>query len=141
MNQNRRSEVSVYDEIQAERKAQDEQWGGPDHDDLYVVWDWSAFLRKFADKAHEEGDQEWIGDMRSWKPGSFSARRRRLVQIAALAVAEIESIDRNRMRARNQGNWSPTAAPLGHVVLLPPDINPDEEAARDDWRDSAPDAR
>lgn len=96
--------MSVYDEIQAERQAQDEQWGGQDHDDSHVIWDWSSFLRRFAQKAHDEGDQEWEGDNRRWKPSSFSARRRRLIQVAALAVAEIESIDRNRERAASTLN-------------------------------------
>ena len=93
------SRASVYEEIQAERREQDKQWGGPNHDDGHILYDWNFVVRKFLDKAAVEGEQEWKGDLGGWKPSSFSARRRRLVQVAAVVVAEIESIDRNRRRA------------------------------------------
>lgn len=75
----------VYVDIRAERERQDMQWGGPEHDDEHAPADWLHFI----DKQSTEGflDDE-LGEQ---EPGSY---RMRLVKIAALAVAAIESHDR-----------------------------------------------
>lgn len=82
----------IFGEVRAEREAQDGQWGGPDHDDAHTrdgdgdAWpDYiSAQLKKLA------GERTWAvaGE------GERRVTRARLVKIAALAVAGIESIDR-----------------------------------------------
>lgn len=78
--------MSVYDDIKAERQRQDEKWGGPEHDDLHHEGDWVEFILEHANKA-------LVG------PGvhlaSLAGYRRRLVEVAALAVAAIESLDRS----------------------------------------------
>lgn len=81
---------NVFAEIAAERVRQDEQWGGPEHDDTHGPADWMHFI----DKQTVAGvfDVE-LGEE---KPGSY---RRRLVKIAALAVAAIESHDRVMARS------------------------------------------
>lgn len=73
-----RTEAGVYAEIRAERERQDAQWGGPPHDDKHSLFDWREYRIKFENRA------------------VFDRERRRdaLVKIAALAVAEIESLDR-----------------------------------------------
>lgn len=78
----------IFDEIKAERKAQDEQWGGPEHDDGHSWFDFLRFIRKqncLAENEHEKtfNTEKLIGMARA-----------RFVKIAALAVAAIESIDR-----------------------------------------------
>lgn len=70
----------VYDEIRLERMRQDEKWGGPDHDDEHLVHNWSYSINQHANAAY-------------FAPSSEESRRE-LVQVAALAVAAIESLDR-----------------------------------------------
>ena len=69
--------MSIYDEIKAERERQDAQWGGPEHDDRHAPIEWSSYRARFERRG-----------------GQGASRRANLVKIAALAVAEIESIDR-----------------------------------------------
>lgn len=76
--------MSVYDEIREERARQDEKWGGPEHDDEHSRDDWTCFIDdKTTDAENTENDADY---------------RRRLIQIAALAVAAIESLDRHTAR-------------------------------------------
>ena len=77
--------MSIYDEIADERAAQDKQWGGPDHDDQHIGADWREYREKFEDRAFF---------------GYGATRREALIKIAALAVAQIESIDRMASRGR-----------------------------------------
>lgn len=72
-------------EVIQERERQDEQWGGPEHDDSHFIYEWLQFI----DDQYEKGMHEWICG------GGRNKIRARLVKIAALAFAGIESIDRN----------------------------------------------
>lgn len=71
---------NIIQEIQNERQSQDNQWGGPNHDDTHSGEDWLRFIDHQGAKARlsEEGGQI----------------RHRLIKIAALAIAGIESLDR-----------------------------------------------
>lgn len=69
--------VAIVAEIHAERDRQDAQWGGVEHDDCHSSSDWMDFIDHQLDRWHEEGEA-----------------RVRLIRIAALAIAGIESIDR-----------------------------------------------
>jgi hypothetical protein len=64
-----------------ERQLQDAEWGGNDHDDKHDFFDWRQFIYKQLTAA-------------SMEAGQFDRQRKRLVKIAALAVAAIESMDR-----------------------------------------------
>lgn len=68
------------DDIAQERAAQDQQWGGPAHDDEHASADWVWLIRSQIDAADPNDP------------------RGRLVKIAALAIAGIESIDRRATR-------------------------------------------
>ncbi len=70
----------VLDEVMEERRRQDEQWGGPEHDDGHINSDWVGFI----------GLQ--LGRL---SVGS-AAYRETMVKIAALAVSAIESHDRKK---------------------------------------------
>lgn len=74
----------AYAEVQAERARQDEQWGGPSHDDQHDPVDWDGFIEYQAYWGREQDP------------------RRRFVKIAALAIAAIESIDR-KSQGKPQG--------------------------------------
>ncbi len=78
----------VYADIRAERARQDAQWGGPEHDDRHIISDWRDYRQKFEHRASVTVS------------GSNQAMRRdALVKIAALAVAQVEALDREHPRA------------------------------------------
>lgn len=69
-------------QVMRERKRQDDKWGGPEHDDQHDIRHWYGLINECL-----------------YMPTDFAlvdpvAARRYLVEIAALAVAAIESIDR-----------------------------------------------
>ena len=75
--------MSVYDEIRMERNRQDEQWGGRAHDDKHLSDDWLSYIECQLDRVEfydgEEPDANY---------------RQRLIKIAAIAIAAVESLDR-----------------------------------------------
>jgi hypothetical protein len=79
----------VYAEVLAERAKQDAQWGGPAHDDTHTTDDWMGEVVQQVKKAAKDvGEAEMCGA--SVPP----IVRARLIKIAALAIAGVESIDR-----------------------------------------------
>lgn len=83
--------MTVYDEIAAERERQDDEWGGPGHDDGHHVISWHSFINKQMElmlwpiySAAQLGPN----------PGDIALIRERLLKIAALAVAGMEALDR-----------------------------------------------
>lgn len=74
--------VQAYTDIAAERIAQDAEHGGPDHDDTHTLVEWQGFISERLPALE----------------GGHSEVREALVEIAALAVAAIESIDRKEGR-------------------------------------------
>lgn len=74
--------MNIYDEIRAERERQDAKWGGPEHDDQHTAHDWWWFIR------------ERIGQR----------REQAFIEVAALAVAAVESIRRKRSCRRHRTN-------------------------------------
>jgi hypothetical protein len=71
--------MTIYEEIARERKLQDDIHGGPEHDDEHTAEDWVAFICKQAGKS---------------LIGIEHPARNRMICVAALAVAAVESIDR-----------------------------------------------
>lgn len=67
----------VLQDILAERASQDAQWGGPAHDDEHFIEDWLDFIEKQTQTARVVID--------------YDDRNKRLVKIAALAIAALES--------------------------------------------------
>lgn len=75
--------LGILEEIDAERLAQDRQWGGPSHDDGHNCNDWIAIMvRHLGLAASDEGAE--CGER----------FRRQLIRMAALAIAATESFDR-----------------------------------------------
>lgn len=73
----------VYEKIQDERGRQDAKWGGPTHDDRWTPLDWHEMIADY---------NAWA--RRMWAMGSLDKAEQRFVQVAALAIAAIESIER-----------------------------------------------
>jgi hypothetical protein len=81
--------VNVYDEIKAERKYQDDKWGTEVDDTLNTPWMWVSYITAYATK---------------WMKGTFAPLekpvvddfRNKMIKTAAICVAAVESIDRQR---------------------------------------------
>ena len=70
-------------DVETERARQDAYWGGPVHDDNHSATEWCLILNARLGKASEAAIDR-----------DFPEARRRLIQIAAVAVAAVESLDR-----------------------------------------------
>lgn len=79
--------TAIIAEIHAERDKQDAQWGGPEHDDGHTSDEWFGFIEKQTSAYRAEASPYVAMD---------ASARGRLVKVAALAIAAIEAIDRNR---------------------------------------------
>lgn len=92
----------VIHEVYAERVAQEEKWGEQNHEDGTGF----AYLKAQADKARRECDAAAAAGRVTWRlilreeyrealaAPSVAELRAELVQVAAVAVAWIEAIDR-----------------------------------------------
>lgn len=70
-------------EVAAERRRQDARWGGAAHDDAQPMEAFAGLIRDHA---------AWA--CVAQRAGAHGEARERLIQIAALAVAAAESLDR-----------------------------------------------
>lgn len=75
----------VYQDIEDERERQDAQWGGPEHDDQHSYWDWLDYIERQSVRCQTAGLARNIPEMRA-----------RLIKIAALSVAAVQSLDRKQ---------------------------------------------
>lgn len=76
----------ILGEVLEERERQDRKWGGPNHDDQH---DTATFVQLIEDYAG------WARVMAGMD--SHDKARQRLIQVAALAVASVEAIDRRKL--------------------------------------------
>lgn len=76
----------ILSEIEKERARQDSKWGGASHDDQHSTADFCRWIKNYAGWADQMADAH-----------SFEKARNRLIQVAALAVAAVESIERRTM--------------------------------------------
>jgi len=72
---------NIFDEIENERNKQDAQWGGPEHDDTHSTFEFRLQIDRQAGFIQHN-------------PQSVADDRQRLIKIAALAFAAVQSIDR-----------------------------------------------
>ena len=87
-------------DITRERLVQDEQWGGHNHDDEHKPEDWEVFIMQHASRltCGQPGPDHAKTPLGAYVVGPTKDYRERLVKIAALAVAAIESFDRKTQR-------------------------------------------
>ena len=83
---NTRAALGLLAEVAAEREHQDSKWGGPAHDDHHSTADFVQLIEDYAG---------WARTMAGMN--SHDKARQRLVQVAALALAACERIDRARL--------------------------------------------
>lgn len=79
------SQQDILNAIVKHRAEQDIEHGGPAHDDTHSRRDWADFLQNQVSKTHA-----------SHPATSVKNYRERLIKIAALAVAALESEERLR---------------------------------------------
>jgi hypothetical protein len=80
---------SIYKEIVAERTYQKQRWGDEADDTLNTPWMWAAYISQYATK--------WMaGTFLPLKPDVTDAFRAGMIKVATLAIAAIESVDRQR---------------------------------------------
>lgn len=92
----------ILSEILSERKYQDDKWGTEVDDTKNTPWMWAAYISQYATR---------------WMAGTFLPLKRDvtddfrtcMVKVATIAVAAIESIDRQRA-----GTWKATFYEEGH---------------------------
>ncbi|MCK5609395.1 hypothetical protein KAR91_46410 [Candidatus Pacearchaeota archaeon] len=75
--------LNIVNEVISERNRQDKKWGGAEHDDKHAPSEFVQWIEDYAG---------WARMMSSML--SYDRARKRLIQIAALAIAAVESIDR-----------------------------------------------
>lgn len=81
--------MTIYDDIRKEREYQDNKWGHEADDTLNTPWMWAAYIARYST---------------NWMKGTFlpigtevtDAFRASMIKVAALAIAAIESLDRQR---------------------------------------------
>ncbi len=85
-----------------ERQRQDEKWGGPEHDDLHTTADFAQLAQDYAG---------WARVMSGM--GSADKAQRRMLQVAALALADVERAMRyfDAARAADTASRQDAAAP------------------------------
>lgn len=85
----------VTDEVQEERRKQNAKWGPQNHAPL----EWIAILgEEFGEASKEALEHHWAGTHYPIDPLRLARLRGELMQVAAVAVAAIESLDRNEMK-------------------------------------------
>lgn len=75
----------VIRDVLDRRAAQDKQWGGAEHDDEHDILDWLSFIGKQGRKIMETYGLQEVHERYA---------RDRFIDIAALAIAAAESLDR-----------------------------------------------
>ncbi len=81
--------MTIYDEIETERKYQRKRWGNDADDTSNTPFHFASYIAHYATR--------WMAG--EWVPlrrGTTDAFRQAMVKVAAIAVAAIESVDRQR---------------------------------------------
>lgn len=73
--------MRILGHIEAERDAQDEQWGGHEHDDQHTPEEWQGILQRYVNRLADNTPMDFRTD---------------LIKITAIGLAAIESFDRQQ---------------------------------------------
>lgn len=78
---------SVLEKIYKERLRQDAKWGGPEHDDSHEIGMWLELIKERVDTIHQDYATS------AQRPDDVT---KLLIEVAAIAAAAVESIERTR---------------------------------------------
>ena len=87
------NQTHILAEIQAERARQDTKWEPQNHS----VIEWCAILGEEVGEANKHALQAHFSKDVDYALAQLQAYRAELIQIAAVAVAMVESLDRNEL--------------------------------------------
>lgn len=87
--------LRVAVEVVLERLSQDEQWGGPSHDDGHGPGDWERFILYFLQLAPESRGLPGFAAGAHSQATATPHWRKRMKQMAALSLAAMQWYDRN----------------------------------------------
>ncbi len=76
---NEDGKIPVFSDILRRRIYQDEKWGGPEHDDSETQENWQSYITEYANATGRAEQYDF---------------RKRMIDVAALAIAAVESHDR-----------------------------------------------
>lgn len=82
----------VLAQVAQERQRQIDKWGPQNHAPI----EWLAILMEEVGEASKEGLEAHF--TKFYADGSYKQMRHELIQVAAVAVAMIESLDRNQLK-------------------------------------------
>jgi hypothetical protein len=85
------SRESIHREVDGERDHQDEKYGGPEHDDQHLPNDWIAMVARYGG-----GAAAYPTCSKTLTPADRRRFRKGMIQVAGIAFAAIESVDRLR---------------------------------------------
>lgn len=88
---------AVMADVRQRRREQDATHGGEAHDDTHYYGDWVRFINKYAQKAYASAVRDRLGVVTGAHGDDYEAA---LVDIAALAIAAIQSHRRVKHRGR-----------------------------------------
>lgn len=80
--------MTVYEEIQAERTYQNNKWGTACDDSLNTPWMWASYISQYA--------TSWMRGAFAINDGDAKNFRKAMIKVAAIAVAAVESLDRQQ---------------------------------------------
>lgn len=84
----------VLAHVARERSRQDAKWGPQNHTPI----EWIAILSEEVGEASKEAlEHHWAGKYYPSDPERLGRLRSELIQVAAVAVAAVESLDRNEL--------------------------------------------
>lgn len=84
----------ILEEIRTERERQDKKWGEQNHHPM----EWLAILGEEVGEANKAAlEAHFSGYERT---GNLSDYREELIQVAAVAIAMVESLDRDKWNVR-----------------------------------------
>ena len=81
----------VYDEVKAERERQEQKWGEQNHHPLA----WLAILGEEVGEVNKAVLEAYFPNYKT--QGDYTEARKELIQVSAVAIAMIESLDRNEL--------------------------------------------
>lgn len=82
-------EKTIYDEVKQEREHQIQKWGITPDDTLNTPNDWISYIARYA--------TTWFTGVFPPYPGqTVDSFRTSMIKVAAIAIAAVESIDRQR---------------------------------------------
>lgn len=93
----RAAQAMIIHQIVEERRRQDAQWGGPEHDDHHSRREWLGFIDEHVTRARKALGRASRVNMSQRDADEY---RKQLVEIAALAIAAVAAHDRSEKGSR-----------------------------------------